>query len=845
MDYKKDIYQDPEIKKYLKQMTQDQRAFVSLANILLARGFADDAAEICKEGLEKNPNFAAGRAVLGKCFIKLGNKENARIEFENTIKLNPENVVALKGLAEIYYVTQVFDKSLEMYKRLLFIDPMNIETKEIIDKLEQMKTTQDKLREERLEKLKQSQQNATPQNQAPVANTALEGASQEPDTSNTEGQPASEQAPIQEQSVPQTVSDASVSSQPFSQADIDQLIGSSSSNGQMPQINTPQPESVEVPAIASPVKNITKITSVLIDMYMLAGLQEDAKYLSDTLNGGAPVKQTEVPPFNEQHLNEAASTVGDVSKYETEQSGQENTVNNAVTPPDLTDLPASDAPDDEQYPRQQISTNMLDDILDQPSTASVDDILGIAETKPEMTHDANNAIHIISEDVLRPDDVKGFEVTGAENIKWRQGDDAEVEKTIESAEGIVTNDTAAMDMLSETNPEVAQNDAISSSTSYMEPTDMLQDMPLQSAMQDFESAISQPTGLDNTVPDTTPAEGTMITSFDELKQVNDSAADSTADQSQDELLPMGDLSSSPGEITEEVLPMDTSAALSDMTALTESLQSTPSSMPSEDTIEEVSDSSSVSANLTTDENFVPEYRQDAFYSIEDAAQSLNDLQSLMAVTEQNFGEPAQDDQQSMLSEIPRQEPVSSSAEDILEELSGDEAAYKEQAGAMDFAGSGDMNIVNAQQETISPDELQRFASRNEIDMTAAIKESTQLQGNIASFEGKKELDVDQLQIEETAISSSKVNSEEISETLDMDMSMDSHSFAGKNEMALEDLSLTSSTSAPPDQSKELSADTLLLPGTEQKNETVNIDDILSKQEKKNDIDDINNWLKGL
>ena len=135
MDFKKDIYQDPDIKKYVKIIARDPRAFASLANALLNKGYVDEAISVCEEGLEDDPDFIAGRAVLGKCYVKDGKIDKAQEEFEAILEQNHDNVVALIGLGEIYYSMEEYSSALEMYERLLFIDPMNEEFQEMVEKI--------------------------------------------------------------------------------------------------------------------------------------------------------------------------------------------------------------------------------------------------------------------------------------------------------------------------------------------------------------------------------------------------------------------------------------------------------------------------------------------------------------------------------------------------------------------------------------------------------------------------------------------------------------------------------------------------------------------------------------
>ncbi len=895
MDFKKDIYQDPEIKKYLKQMAQDQRAFVSLANILFTKGFVEEAIEVCKDGLEKNPNLVAGRAVLGKCFYKLGNKENARVEFENTLKINPENVVALKGLGEIYYGLQIFEKSLDMYKRLLLIDPMNNEFKEMVEKTEKAHNTQSRLREERLERFKNQDASVPmpqtepeiPQEKSVNDGDAVPSISHEDESYQTSF-PRNEQV---EESVatPEFVRQEVVSSegsQQFSQADIDQLIGAAA----VPNIVAStmqehiQPSSLE----NNIVSEINKVSRVLIELYRMAGFHEDADYLEIRLNG-----DTSGTVSNEA---QADSMKGNV--YEAPELTHEGITNIAAESNEIiTDTPAS-VPETEMVPGEgedrpvadamqpvdmmQSHGDEIDDIFSKPTSMSdIDDLL--SSVAPQESHEASinhdTPAHIVSEDVLHKDDVSSFEITGSENIRWRQGDDADIDKTIEKSDGIVTNSSAAMQMFSddsiqdimdtsvmpgaiipqgisdETDAEVGRVD-----TEIAKPEDALtiEDKSTEhismhtNMLSDHQETIDERGVIEDTIPESdltvlpNPQTQESLEEIHETFSLDDAASVRIPSTSlQDDPFSLDSL-----PMTEDTLNVDSVLSVSSsMDAVDEIIDSIPDtvsdisspisqSLTQEADVEETVIDNPVANNeqLTTDENFVPTYRQDAFYSIEDAAQSLSDLQSLMAATEENFSEPV----------IGADTTADVSHDDILDELSDDEALSKEKAAAMDFTGSSDVMITPNSSETISQVELQKFASREELDMTDMITERNEIPEESGRFEGKTELEMDEIQISNTdsiPISDDKtLISGEIEETLNTEINEQS-SFSGKNDVSLGEVSI-SSQGAPP-KSQEISADTLLLPGMEPKKDNVNIDEIITDTDSKNDMDDINKWLKGL
>lgn len=904
MDFKKDIYQDPEIKKYLKQMAQDQRAFVSLANILFTRGLLEDAVEVCKDGLEKNPNFAAGRAVLGKCYHKLGNKENARVEFENTLKINPENVVALKGLGEIYFGLQIYDKSLDMYKRLLFIDPMNDEFKSMIEKTEKALDTQTKLREERLERLKQQNgsepenvEETVPAETQPSVNES--NASSENEITREEIKedetyqttfPRSQQ-PVEESLITNSASEEdrySAQTQQFSQADIDQLLGAA-----VTPVAQSQPVAIDTSSQGNTgiLEKIAIITTTLIDLYRMAGLNEDADFLLSKLHGSSSADSSEAFTHDGLHSDTVAIQKNIAMQDVFVQEGAAAV--ESLTPDAGGDSSISQSVgEQQQFETQPVDLNEgvvaatssdLDDILGS-SSADIDALLNTVVPQQGSTSETSNGMpaHIVTEDVLHKDDVSAFEITGAENIRWRQGEDADIEKTIEQSDGILTNDSAAMQMftqaVNETNvpqaedmlqPTASFDDELLSQNTTTEPvTELQENAELLPITEEVSETIANDSGSDMTL---NSIEGPVTEATDSLPGPDISDLGYSSDTK--EVLPQGEINETLNfdEVGSLDIPSSTSQNdpfMLDETVISENttMEPTESTQLSEETVEEILDTEDASREmshntvsetlttdilseqpitesieeteetLTTDENFVPEYRQDAFYSIEDAAQSLTDLQSLMAATEENFTEP-----------VPGEElTVPSTTDDIMDELSNDEALSKEKAASMDFAGASDVMITPNQAEDISQTELEKFSSREELDMTDMLTEQNAVPQEMTQFEGKNELEMEEIHITATAhvppSDEKNIVSEEIEETIDGNENMSS-TFSGKDEVSLGDVSLASQSA--PQQSKELNPDTLLLPGMEQKKESVNIDEFLNDTDKKDDMDDINNWLKGL
>jgi tetratricopeptide (TPR) repeat protein len=122
------------IERYEK--APESRLFAPLADAYRKAGDLDLAIELCEKGLERYPEYASARVILGKCFYDKGATERARNEFERVLEIDPDNMVALKFMGDIHLAENDKKKAGESYRKLLSIDPTNKETAKTLEELE-------------------------------------------------------------------------------------------------------------------------------------------------------------------------------------------------------------------------------------------------------------------------------------------------------------------------------------------------------------------------------------------------------------------------------------------------------------------------------------------------------------------------------------------------------------------------------------------------------------------------------------------------------------------------------------------------------------------------------------
>jgi hypothetical protein len=81
---------------------EDSVAFGPIAERFRRAGDLDRAISLCREGLQKYPNQISARVTLGWALLEQGGFEDARAELELVLRRAPDNLAAIRGLAELH-----------------------------------------------------------------------------------------------------------------------------------------------------------------------------------------------------------------------------------------------------------------------------------------------------------------------------------------------------------------------------------------------------------------------------------------------------------------------------------------------------------------------------------------------------------------------------------------------------------------------------------------------------------------------------------------------------------------------------------------------------------------------
>jgi tetratricopeptide (TPR) repeat protein len=94
-------------------------AFAALAEEFRRAGRFEEAVATCKAGLQRHPAYLSARVTLGRALIEIGQFDEAREELEHVLRLAPENLAAIRGLADIHHRRGELPEALEQYRSAL------------------------------------------------------------------------------------------------------------------------------------------------------------------------------------------------------------------------------------------------------------------------------------------------------------------------------------------------------------------------------------------------------------------------------------------------------------------------------------------------------------------------------------------------------------------------------------------------------------------------------------------------------------------------------------------------------------------------------------------------------
>src|SRR5436190_21330110 len=113
--------ENPRIEDLRRRVQKDPAslAFAQRGEEYRRSGQHKEAVEVCRAGLAIHPGYLSARVTLGRALLELHELDAARAEFETVLKGAPENLAAIRGLAEVLHKSGALAEALAQYRAAL------------------------------------------------------------------------------------------------------------------------------------------------------------------------------------------------------------------------------------------------------------------------------------------------------------------------------------------------------------------------------------------------------------------------------------------------------------------------------------------------------------------------------------------------------------------------------------------------------------------------------------------------------------------------------------------------------------------------------------------------------
>jgi tetratricopeptide (TPR) repeat protein len=96
-------------------------AFAQLAEEYRRAAMFQDAVDVCRAGLAVHPTYLSAHVTLGRALVELDQFDEAEQELQHVLESAPENLAAIRGLADIYHRRGSLPEALAQYRAALAI----------------------------------------------------------------------------------------------------------------------------------------------------------------------------------------------------------------------------------------------------------------------------------------------------------------------------------------------------------------------------------------------------------------------------------------------------------------------------------------------------------------------------------------------------------------------------------------------------------------------------------------------------------------------------------------------------------------------------------------------------
>lgn len=114
-----------QIEYYLRkyELNPHSRAFAPLADLYRKTGRVEEALEILAAGLAEHPTYVSALVIKARSHLALGQTQPALAAFQRVLELDPDNLVAIKQLADIALADGDQSRAASFLARVVSLDP--------------------------------------------------------------------------------------------------------------------------------------------------------------------------------------------------------------------------------------------------------------------------------------------------------------------------------------------------------------------------------------------------------------------------------------------------------------------------------------------------------------------------------------------------------------------------------------------------------------------------------------------------------------------------------------------------------------------------------------------------
>jgi tetratricopeptide (TPR) repeat protein len=111
-------------------------AFAQLAEECRRSGANDEAVGICRAGLAYHPDYLSARITLGRALVELGRLDEAQRELMLVLTAAPDNLPAIRAIAELHQQRGQMSEALGYYKRALELAKYDVDLEHAVERIE-------------------------------------------------------------------------------------------------------------------------------------------------------------------------------------------------------------------------------------------------------------------------------------------------------------------------------------------------------------------------------------------------------------------------------------------------------------------------------------------------------------------------------------------------------------------------------------------------------------------------------------------------------------------------------------------------------------------------------------